>query len=112
MKSVCASMAVLLLSGGLALAQGAGGGAGGGTGGSTGGSSAGGGAGGAGGAGLSTRPGTASPTNPNGASVPSNNGTIGQAPGANPRNSQDLSNQNNPQDMTKPGASNPQDMKR
>jgi hypothetical protein len=92
MKRVCATMAVLLLSGGFALAQGAGGGAG--------------------GSGLSTRPGTVSPTNPNGASVPSNNGTVGQAPGANPSNSQDLRNQNNPQDMTKPGANNPQDMKR
>jgi hypothetical protein len=100
MKRLCATMTVLLLSGGLALAQGAGGGG------------AGGGAGTAGGSGLSTGSGTVSPTNPNGASLPSTTGTVGQAPGTNPSNSQDLSNQNNPQDMTKPGASNPQDLKR
>jgi hypothetical protein len=61
-------MAALLLSGGLALAQGAGGGAGG-AGGGTVGSSPGGGAG----------TGIVSPTNPNGATVPSTNGTVGQA---------------------------------
>src|ERR1700676_3431363 len=103
MKRVCTTMAVLLLSGGLSLAQGAGGGGAGG--------GAGAGAGAAGGTGLSTGPGTVSPTSPNGASVPSTNGTVGQAPGANPSNSQDLSNQNNPQDMTKPGGKNPQDLK-
>jgi len=103
MKRVCATMAGLLLSGGLALAQGGGGAGGGGAGGGTGAT---------GGSGLSTRPGTVSPTNPNGASVPSTNGTVGQAPGANPSNWQDLSNQSNPQDMTKPGASDPQDLKR
>jgi hypothetical protein len=99
MKRVCTTMAILLLSGGLALAQGAGGGGGAG-------------AGAASGTGLSTGPGTVSPTSPNGTSVPSTNGTVGQAPGANPSNSQDLSNQNNPQDMTKPGGKNPQDLKR
>jgi hypothetical protein len=35
-------------------------------------------------------------------------GTVGQAPGVNPSNPQDLSNRSNPQDMTKPGANNPQ----
>jgi hypothetical protein len=110
MKRVGATIAILLLSGGLALAQGAGGGGAGGGGGTRGGVG-----GGAGGPGLSTGSGTSgtvSPTSPNGAAVPPTNGTIGQAPGANPSNSQDLRNQNNPQDMTKPGASNPQDLKR
>jgi hypothetical protein len=105
MQRLCATMAVLLLSGGLALAQG-------GPGGGAGGGSAGGGTGATGGSGLSTGPGTVSPTNPSGASVPSTNGTVGQSVGANPSNSQDLSNRNNPQDMTKPGASNPQELKR
>jgi hypothetical protein len=107
MKRVGAIIAILLLSSGLALAQGAGGGGAGGGGGTGGGVG-----GGAGGSGLSTGSGTVSPTNPNGAAVPPTNGTVGQAPGANPSNSQDLRNQNNPQDMTKPGASNPQDLKR
>jgi hypothetical protein len=98
MKRVSATMAVLLLSSGLALAQGGGGAAGGGTG--------------VGGTGGLTGSGTMSPTNPNAAPVPPTNGTVGQAPGTNPSNSQDLSNRNNPQDMTKPGAGNPQDLKR
>jgi hypothetical protein len=94
MKRVSATMAVLLLSSGLALAQ------------------AGGGTGVGGTAGGLTGSGTMSPTNPNAAPVPPTNGTVGQAPGTNPSNSQDLSNRNNPQDMTKPGAGNPQDLKR
>jgi hypothetical protein len=108
MKRAGATMAIFLLSCGLALAQGAGGGGAGGGGGV--------GGGGVGGGSIGSGPppgsGTVSPTNPNGAAVPSTNGTVGQAPGANPSNSQDLRNQNNPQDMTKPGASNPQDLKR
>jgi hypothetical protein len=34
------------------------------------------------------------------------------APGVNPSNSQDLTNRSNPQDLTQPGGSNPQDLKR
>jgi hypothetical protein len=37
---------------------------------------------------------------------------VGLAPGANPGNSQDLINRSNPQDLTRPGGSNPQDLKR
>jgi hypothetical protein len=37
---------------------------------------------------------------------------VGPAPGANPGNSQDLTNRGNPQDLTRPGGSNPQDLKR
>jgi hypothetical protein len=39
-------------------------------------------------------------------------GNAGYAPGVNPSNSQDMSNRSNPQDMTLPGASNPQDLAR
>ena len=46
-----------------------------------------------------------SPTTGSGASV-------GAPAGVNPSNPQDLSNRSNPQDLTKPGASNRQDMKR
>jgi hypothetical protein len=36
----------------------------------------------------------------------------GVAPGVNPNNSQDMTNRSNPQDMTLPGASNPQNLVR
>jgi hypothetical protein len=38
--------------------------------------------------------------------------TVGTAPGVNPSNPQDLTNLSNPQDMTLPRASNPQDLTR
>jgi hypothetical protein len=38
--------------------------------------------------------------------------TVGLAPGANPSNSHDLTNRSNPQDLTRPGGSNPQDLER
>jgi hypothetical protein len=60
MKRACATMAILVLLGGLALAQGAG----------------------------------------------------GYAPGVNPSNPQDMTNRGNPQNLTLPGASNPQDLVR
>jgi hypothetical protein len=61
---------------------------------------------------------TTGPTNPGGSTppgitpAPSAGATVGQAPGANPSNAQDLTNRGNPQDLTKPGGSNPQDLKR
>jgi hypothetical protein len=60
MKRACATMAILVLLGGLARAQGAG----------------------------------------------------GYAPGVNPSNPQDMTNRGNPQNLTLPGASNPQDLVR
>jgi len=37
-------------------------------------------------------------------------GTVGRAPGINPSNPQDLNNRSNPQDLTRPRGSNPQDL--
>ena len=55
-------------------------------------------------------PNTGGVTNP---STPSNNSTVGAPPRpSNPSNSQDISGKGNPQDLTRPGASNPQDLKR
>jgi hypothetical protein len=42
---------------------------------------------------------------------PSDNATVGRAPGVNPGNPQDATRRSNPSDMTLPGASNPQDMR-
>ena len=84
MKILSTAAAILLLSAGLALAQGVGG---------------------------ATAPvgsSTTGPTNPgNPASpgitpMPPGGATVGQAPGADPGNAQDLSNRGNPQDLTKP----------
>jgi hypothetical protein len=88
MKRLCATMAIFLLSGGLALAQGVGGATG------------------------PAGSGTTGPTNPNPVPVPPDGATMGRAPGVNQSNSQDLTNRGNPQDLTKPGGSNPQDLKR
>jgi hypothetical protein len=88
MKRLCMTAAILLLSGGLALAQAIG---------------------------SATGPvgsGTTGPTNPSPARVPSDEVTVGRAPGVNPGNSKDLTNRSNPQDLTKPGGGNPQDLKR
>jgi hypothetical protein len=74
MKRLYATIAILLLSGGLALAQGIGG--------------------------------TTGRTNQNTASPPRT--TVGVPSGYNPANPQDLTNRSNPQDMTLPGAFNPQ----
>jgi hypothetical protein len=127
-------LAVLVLSSGVALAQG-GGGSGGGSGGGAGGGSAGGGAAGAGSAGggvsgsgtaatqsgagaSTTAPGTQvnGPNNTGGpvpglATSPSDHRTVGRAPGVNPGNPQDATHRGNPSDRTLPGARNPQDMK-
>jgi hypothetical protein len=75
MKRLYATIAILLLSGGLALAQGIG-------------------------AAGRTNQNTASPSWT----------TVGVPPGVNPANPQDLTNRSNPQDMTLPGASNPQNL--
>jgi hypothetical protein len=104
MKHLTSVMAILLMSGGLAFAQ-----AGGGAAGAAGGGGVGAGAG--GNAGAGTGP-TFTPTNPSGTLNPSGGGTVGQAPGGNPNNPQDQINRNNPQDLSKPGAANPQDLKR
>jgi hypothetical protein len=76
MKRLYATIAILLLSGGLALAQGVGG------------------ASGLGNQNMSPPPRT----------------SFGVAPGVNPGNPQDLTYRSNSQDMTLPGASNPQDL--
>ena len=55
---------------------------------------------------------SASPTtqpNPSAQSTPGQSGTVGRAPGTNPSNPQDLSNRSNPQDRTAPRGNNPQD---
>jgi hypothetical protein len=85
MKRLYAIMGIFLLSGGLALAQGN-----------------------RGGMGPSTGSSATSPPNPSLSPAP----TVGLAPGVNPGNSQDLTNRSNPQDLTRSGASNPQDLKR
>jgi hypothetical protein len=85
MNRLWAAMAIFLLSGGLALAQTN-----------------------RGGTGPSTGSSTTSPSNPTMAPAPN----VGLTPGVNPSNSQDLTNRGNPQDLTRPGGSNPQDLKR
>jgi hypothetical protein len=136
MKRLCATVAILALSGGLAFAQGgsSGGGAGGGASGGAGGSS-GGGAGAASsgstgsnaasqsaqpsGAGSSAVPGSQvnGPNNAGGpvpglsTVQPSDSATAGRAPGVNPANPQDASRRGNPSDRSTSGAGNPQDMK-
>jgi hypothetical protein len=57
-----------------------------------------------------TGSGTTGPFNPNMSSAPWP--TAGWAPGVNPNNPQDMTNRSNPQDLTLPGASNPQDLVR
>ena len=124
MNHLCAGFAILALSGGLALAQSAGSG-------STGGASSGGtpsagttGSNAAsqsqpGGAGSSAVPGSQvnGPNNSGGpapglsTTQPSDNLTVGRAPGVNPANPQDASRRSNPSDRTLTGARNPQDMK-
>jgi hypothetical protein len=88
MKCLYATTAILLLSGGLTLAQGVGG---------------------------ATEPTTGAgitfvPANPN--MPPQPWATVGVPPGVNPSNSQDLTYRSNPQDLTLPGASNSQDLAR
>ena len=82
MKRLSSTMVILLMSGGLAVAQSNPGGM------------------------RSTAPNTA--TNP--APQPSNDATVGHGAGMNPSNSQDLSNRGNPQDLTRSGASNPESL--
>jgi hypothetical protein len=74
MTRLYATMAILLLSGGFAFAQGTG---------------------------TTTTSRTTGQANPGGVAV-------GLAPGANPNNSQDMTNRGNSQDMSQPNASNPQ----
>jgi hypothetical protein len=76
MERLYLTIAILLLSGSLALAQGVGG--------------------------VTGR------TNQNTAAPPGT--TAGVPPGVNPANPQDLTSRSNPQDMTLPGAGNPQDL--
>ena len=83
MKRLCAAATLVILSGAFALAQ---------TSQNTGG----------------VTPNTGGVTNPG---TPSNSSPVG-APRSNPSNSQDISGKSNPQDLTRPGATNPQDLKR
>lgn len=104
MKRMCAALAALALTGGIAVAQSSGGGTGGaGTGGASTSSGA--------SSGSPTTPGTnpgGSPTPGANPPAPSDLGTTGRAPGVNPANRQDMTGRGNPQDLTKPNASNPQ----
>ena len=129
MEQLRASVAILVLSGGLVFAEGgAGGGSGGSSGGTSGGTSSTGSASTAttgtnaasqSGAGSSALPGSQvnGPNNTGGpapglsTTQPSDNLTVGRAPGVNPANPQDASRRTNPSDRTLPGARNPQDMK-
>jgi len=131
MRRLCATVAILALSGGLALAQSSGGG-----GGSSGGAAGSGGSAGAAstgstgsnaaaqsaqpsGAGSSATPGSQvnGPNNTGGpapglsTTQPSDSLTVGRAPGVNPANPQDASRRNNPSDRALTGARNPQDLK-
>jgi hypothetical protein len=58
----------------------------------------------------STGPSMTSPNWP-AAPSPSDGATTGRGPGINPSNPQDQSGRSNPQDLTRPGGSNPQDLK-
>jgi hypothetical protein len=138
MKRLCTTVAILALSGGLALAQGGGGGGGGsggsaGSGGGAAGSSSSGNAAATGatgsnaasqqqgmsGAGSSAVPGSQvnGPNNSGGpvpglsTTQPSDDLTVGRAPGVNPANPQDASRRANPSDRSLTGARKPQDMK-
>lgn len=120
MKLIIATFSALVLSGTLALAQ-AGGGSSGGTGGSSGGTggSSGGAAGAPGGtvspqgkSGTSGGTPGSSLTAPNGLTTPSPSdpATTGRGPGVNPSNPQDLTGRSNPQDLSRPGGRNPQNL--
>ena len=106
MKRLCATLATLALTGGLAFAQSSGGTSSGGA--STGGASTG---------GTAASPASpTSPTNPGSSPSPGANppapsdlGTTGRAPGVNPANPQDMTGRGNPQDLTRPRGVNPQD---
>jgi hypothetical protein len=130
MKRLCTTVAILALSGGLAFAQ-SGGSSGGsaGSGGGAAGSSSSGNAAATGatgsnaaaqsGAGSSAIPGSQvnGPNNTGGpvpglsTTQPSDDLTVGRAPGVNPANPQDASRRANPSDRSLTGARNPQDMK-
>jgi|HubBroStandDraft_6_1064221.scaffolds.fasta_scaffold424636_3 hypothetical protein len=93
MKRLHMAAAVVLLSGGLAVAQGVNGATG------------------------PVGSGTTGPTNPDHSASPGitpalQGGTVGQGRGGDLGNPQDLTNRTNPQDLTRPGASNPQTLTR
>ena len=118
-------LAVLIVSGGVAIAQssggsgGSGGGGAGGSAGSTASGTTGTNAASQSGVGTSATPGAqlSGPNNSGspvpGVSTPSpaDTGTVGRAPGVNPANPQDASRRGNPSDRTLPAARNPQDLK-
>jgi hypothetical protein len=103
MKRACMTAVALLLCSTAALAQGSGG-SGGTSGGATG--------------STGTTQGRSSSQNPSSqgatpgvtAPSPSEGATTGRAPGANPSNPQDLNQRQNPQDLTRPGGGNSQDL--
>ena len=128
MTRTLTTLAILLLSGAVALAQGGGGGGGsGGSAGGSGGAASGGASSGSSpsgtsgtqsGPGNSTTPGATTGPNNTGGPVPglstpsaTDRSTTGRAPGVNPANPQDARQRSNPSDRTLPGAQNPQDMK-
>ena len=125
MKRLCTTVAILALSGGLAFVQGGGsgggssGGASASSGGAAGSSSSGNAAAQQSGAGSSATPGSQvnGPNNTGGpapglsTTQPSDNLTVGRAPGVNPANPQDASRRANPSDRSTTGSKNPQDMK-
>jgi hypothetical protein len=84
MKRLSATMAILLLTGGFALAQGTGG------------------------TGPSTESSTIGQANPSLTPASPGGVPVGRAPGVNPNNAEDMTSRSNPQDMTQPNASNPQ----
>ena len=90
-------LAVLVLSGGVALAQ-SGGGSGAGAAGTTSGST---------GTNAASQSGAGSSAPPS----PADTATVGRAPGVNPANSQDATRRGNSSDRTLPAARNPQDLK-
>jgi hypothetical protein len=122
MTRTLTTLAALLLSGAVALAQGGGGGGSGSGGASSGGASSGsstsGTSGTQSGSGTTTTPGATTGPNNTGGPVPgistpsaTDRSTTGRAPGVNPANPQDARQRSNPSDRTLPGAQNPQDMK-
>ena len=117
MRRTVSALAIVLLSGTVALAQGGGGGgSGGGSGGASGSGSSSSGSSSSGTTSSPTGPGTSGPNNTSnsvpGISTPSatDTSTTGRAPGVNPANPQDARRRSNPSDRTLPAARNPQDM--
>jgi hypothetical protein len=100
MQRLGTTLAILVVSGGVAVAQSSGGASAGGTAGSTSGTAA-----------TPSQTGTGSATPGVSTPSPADSTTVGRAPGVNPANPQDASRRSNPSDRTLPAARNPQDLK-